>query len=143
MSDPFDLARFIQAQASSYQRALAELQAGEKRSHWIWFILPQIQGLGESSMSIRYAIQSLAEARAYLEHPVLGARLRECVAAMNSHTALSASRILGAIDAQKFWSCLTLFDQASGSEPIFATALGKYFSGKLDAATLAILTAQR
>src|SRR6185295_11457479 len=91
--DPFDLARFVQAQASSYQRALAELRAGEKRSHWSWFILPQMLGLGSSAMSVRYAIRSLAEARAYLEHPVLGLRLRECVAAMNGHSGLSASRI--------------------------------------------------
>ena len=84
--DPFDLNRFLEAQEESYQQALSELRAGRKRTHWSWFIVPQIIGLGSSGMSVRYAIKSLAEAKAYLEHPVLGARLRECVAAMNEHT---------------------------------------------------------
>jgi uncharacterized protein (DUF1810 family) len=139
----FDLERFIEAQQSVYQQALAEFRAGDKRSHWSWFIFPQITGLGSSATSVRYAIQSLAEAQAYLAHPVLGPRLRECVATMNKHSGLSASRILGKIDAQKFRSCLTLFAQADTSEPLFAEALNKYFAGKPDDATLTILAGQR
>lgn len=141
--DPFDLNRFVEAQAASYRDALAELRSGRKRTHWSWYVLPQVAGLGSSPMSVRYAIRSLAEAKAYLEHPVLGARLRECVAAMNDLTGSSASQILGEIDAQKFRSCLTLFAQASGSEAIFAEALDKYFSGNADTATLAMLARQR
>ena len=142
-SDPYDLERFVQAQQSSYQQALSELRAGKKRSHWIWYILPQVLGLGSSPMSIRYAIGSLAQARAYLEHPVLGARLRECVAAMNAHNGDSASEILGEIDARKFQSCLTLFAQAADSESVFGQALNKYFSGNPDAATLSILAGRQ
>ncbi len=141
--DPFDLNRFLAAQEASYQQALSELHAGRKRTHWSWFILPQVLGLGTSPMSVRYAIRSLAEAKAYLEHPVLGARLRECVAAMNTLTGLSASQVLGEIDAQKFRSCLTLFAHAGNSEPVFSEALRKYFSSELDAATLAILASQQ
>jgi uncharacterized protein (DUF1810 family) len=140
--DTFDLERFIEAQQSIYQQALSELRAGDKRSHWSWFIFPQIAGLGSSAMSVRYAIRSLAEARAYLAHPALGPRLRECVATMNKHSGLSASQILGEIDARKFGSCLTLFAQADTSEPLFAEALRKYFAGKPDDATLAILAGQ-
>ena len=141
--DPFDLARFLEAQQSSYQQALCELRAGRKQSHWSWFILPQVRGLGSSPMSVRFAIGSLAEAKAFLAHPVLGARLRECVVAMNKHEGLSASQILGEIDARKFRSCLTLFAQAGSSESRFGEALNKYFSGKPDAATLAILASQQ
>ena len=141
-NDPHDLDRFIQAQESSYRQALAELRAGRKESHWSWYVLPQIQGLGSSAMSVRYAIKSLAEARAYLEHPLLGARLRECVAAMNAHTGLSAADILGGIDAQKFRSCLTLFSQVAGPASVFGEALDKYFPGKPDAVTLAVLARQ-
>lgn len=138
-ADPHDLARFVEAQEGSYAQALAELRAGKKQSHWSWFVLPQLQGLGSSPLSVRYAIKSLAEARAYLQHPTLGARLRECVAAMNAHEGLSAGDILGGVDAQKFWSCLTLFSHAGGAEPLFTQALDKYFSGEKDAATLALL----
>ena len=141
--DPFDLNRFLEAQEGSYQDALSELRAGRKRTHWSWYILPQIVGLGFSGMSVRYAIKSMAEAKAYLEHPVLGARLRECVAAMNAHTGLSASQILGGIDALKFRSCLTLFAQAGSPEPVFGEALNKYFAGQPDDATLAILADQQ
>ena len=141
--DPFDLNRFVKAQEASYQQALSELRAGRKRTHWSWYILPQVIGLGSSAMSVRYAVKSLAEAKAYLDHPVLGARLRECVAAMNAHTGLRASQVLGDIDAQKFRSCLTLFAQAGSSEPVFDEALNKYFSGRPDAATLAMLASQQ
>lgn len=142
-SDPFHLSRFVEAQEASYQQALSELHAGRKQSHWSWYILPQVLGLGSSPMSVRYAIRSMAEAKAYLEHPLLGTRLRECVAAMNMHSGVSASEILGEIDAEKFRSCLTLFARAVGSESVFAEALSKYFSGRPDAATLAILASQQ
>ena len=139
MNDPFDLDRFVTAQEPAYRQALAELHAGSKRTHWSWFILPQMRGLGQSAMSVRYGIGSLDEAKAYLAHPLLGARLRECVAAMNGHTRLSASQILGSIDAQKFRSCVTLFMEASGHEPIFTAALAKYFGGAPDQSTLSLL----
>lgn len=139
---PCDLARFVDAQAGSYEQALAELRAGRKQSHWSWYVLPQVRGLGSSPMSVRYAIMSLAEARAYLDHPILGTRLRECVAAMNNHEGLSAIDVLGRVDAQKFWSCLTLFAKASGGESVFEVALEKFFSGQRDTATLAMLASQ-
>lgn len=137
--DSYNLSRFVEAQASNYGEALAELRAGRKETHWSWYVFPQVRGLGSSAMSVRYAINSKAEAGAYLEHPVLGARLRECVKAMNAHKSANASQILGDIDAQKFCSCLTLFAQVAPSESIFRDALNKYFGGKPDAATLAIL----
>lgn len=140
--DPYDLQRFVDAQEGSYAQALAELRAGRKRSHWIWYILPQIQGLGTSAMSRRYAINSLAEARAYLDHPILGARLRESVAAVNAHDGLSAVEIFGSVDAAKFRSCCTLFAEVAGTDKVFAEALNKYFAGKPDPATLAILAAR-
>lgn len=140
--DLFDLERFVTAQTDSYPRALAELRAGRKRSHWVWYILPQIQGLGYSPMSVRYAIASLAEAKAYVAHPVLGPRLRECVATMNAHSGLSAIDILGGIDAQKFHSCVTLFAHAAASGSVFHEALTRYFDGAEDAGTLAILAGQ-
>lgn len=138
-SDPFDLNRFLEAQQESYEYALAELRAGLKETHWSWYVLPQAAGLGSSPMSRRYAIRSLAEARAYLAHPVLGARLRECVAVLNGHAGLSAGQILGDVDAQKLRSCLTLFLRADRSEALFAEALARFFDGEEDAATVAIL----
>jgi uncharacterized protein (DUF1810 family) len=137
--DPFELSRFLAAQEDSYAQAISELRAGRKRSHWSWFIFPQVLGLGSSPMSVRFAIRSLDEAKAYLAHPVLGVRLRECVAAMNAHDGLDAVQILGAIDARKFHSCLTLFAEADASEASFADALDKYFAGRPDAATFAML----
>jgi uncharacterized protein (DUF1810 family) len=137
--DPYDLDRFVEAQAGNYDDALAELRAGRKRTHWSWYVFPQIRGLGSSAMSLRYAIGSLAEAVAYLDHEVLGPRLRECVAALNAHQGLGVDDVLGDIDARKFRSCLTLFAQAAPSEPLFRKALDKYFGGDPDAATLAIL----
>jgi uncharacterized protein (DUF1810 family) len=142
-NDPFDLQRFVEAQKAIYPQALAELRAGHKQSHWSWFIFPQVVGLGSSSMSVRYAIKSLAEAQAYLAHPVLGARLSECVSTLNSLTVLSADQILGAVDAQKYRSCLTLFARAGIADPAFGKALTKYFDGKPDDATLAILAKQQ
>ena len=137
--DPYDLARFVAAQSSNYADALAELRAGCKRTHWSWYVLPQLAGLGASAMSVRYAISGLAEARAYLAHPLLGARLRECVAAMNGPDGLAAAAILGEVDALKCHSCITLFAQVAEPGSPFHEALARYFAGVPDAATLALL----
>ncbi len=123
-------------------QALAELRAGRKQSHWSWYVLPQIRGLGSSSMSVRYAISGLAEAKAYLEHPVLGRRLQETVAVLNAHRGLSAAQILGQVDAQKLHSCLTLFNSVLGASPQFRVALKKYFSAAEDPSTVSILARQ-
>jgi uncharacterized protein (DUF1810 family) len=141
--DPYDLDRFVEAQAENYADAIAELRNGRNVTHWSWYVFPQIRGLGSSPTSVRYAIGSLAEAVAYLDHAVLGRRLRECVTVMNSHTGLSANDVLGDIDALKFQSCLTLFSQAAPAEPIFRKSLGQYFGGDLDPATLRILARQQ
>jgi len=138
-SDPYDLNRFVEAQAANYAQALSEVRAGRKRSHWSWYVLPQIRGLGSSANSVRYAISGPAEARAYLEHPLLGARLRECVVAMTGHEGLSAAAILGDIDALKFRSCLTLFARVAEADSPFHVALDKYFSGIEDPATISLL----
>lgn len=140
--DPHDLRRFLEAQAVNYEKALAELRGGLKRSHWSWYVLPQVRGLGSSAMSVRYGISGLPEAEAYLEHPILGPRLLECVAAMNAHRGRNAEAILGTIDAKKFHSCLTLFAQVAGTGTAFQESLEKYFSGVQDAATMAILRRQ-
>ena len=137
MDDPFDLARFVTAQdsAGTYGHALAELRAGSKRGHWMWFIFPQIAGLGLSAVSRRYAIASLDEARAYLDHPILGARLLACSQAVLAVDGLSAVQILGGIDAQKLQSSSTLFLRAEPGEPVFRQVLDKYFDGHADTAT--------
>jgi uncharacterized protein (DUF1810 family) len=139
--DPYRLERFVTAQdsAGTYQRALAELRAGRKTSHWMWFIFPQVDGLGFSAMAQRYAISGLAEARAYLGHPVLGARLRECTGAVAATGGSTADRILGPVDAMKLRSCMTLFAVAAPAEPGFGEVLARYFDGELDEATLARL----
>jgi uncharacterized protein (DUF1810 family) len=139
MADAYDLGRFVAAQEGVYGRALAELQAGAKRSHWMWFIFPQIAGLGASAMAQRYAIGSLAEARAYLAHPILGERLRACTAAVNAVAGRSAHAIFGAPDDVKFRSSLTLFAAAAPDEPLFAEALTRFFGGAPDPLTLAKL----
>jgi uncharacterized protein (DUF1810 family) len=136
MSDEFDLVRFVEAQARNYAEALAELRRGRKTSHWMWYVFPQIAGLGSSPMAQRYAIGSLAEARAYLRHPVLGLRLRECVEAALSVDHRSAHDIFGSPDDLKFRSSLTLFAAAAPGEPLFHEALRKYFAGLPDARTL-------
>ncbi|SFD43429.1 DUF1810 domain-containing protein [Methylobacterium sp. 13MFTsu3.1M2] len=141
MSDTYDLGRFVAAQEGVYGRALAELQAGDKRSHWMWFIFPQIAGLGASPMAQRYAIGSLAEAQAYAAHPVLGARLRACTAAVNAVAGHSAHAIFGSPDDLKFRSSMTLFARAVPGEPVFADALARYFDGNPDPRTLAKLGA--
>jgi uncharacterized protein (DUF1810 family) len=136
--DPFDLARFLKAQAGTYGEALAEIRSGHKRSHWMWFIFPQFTGLGHSPMAQLYAIGSIAEARAYLADPVLGARYRECVASLQALPATTAERVFGGIDAMKLKSSLTLFDQA-GPEPLFSEAIDRWFDGQRDNATLGLL----
>jgi uncharacterized protein (DUF1810 family) len=137
--DPYDLARFVAAQAPIYAQATAELAAGRKRSHWMWFVFPQVEGLGASAMAQRYAIRSLAEARAYLDHPLLGTRLKECVTLVNRVEGRSAHEIFGSPDDLKFHSSMTLFSAAAPQEPLFAEALRKYFAGQRDLLTLANL----
>ncbi len=136
MTDGDDLARFVDAQdaGGTYERALAELRAGRKTSHWMWFVFPQIAGLGQSAMAQRYAIASLAEARAYLAHPTLGPRLVECASAVAGHGDVSAEHILGGIDAMKLRSSMTLFARADPGERVFAQVLEQFFTGP-DAAT--------
>jgi uncharacterized protein (DUF1810 family) len=141
MSDPFDLARFVSAQAPVIKSALAELAAGRKASHWMWFVFPQIAGLGASPTARRYAIASLDEARAYLAHPVLGPRLERCVEALLGHGGLSARQIMGSPDDMKLRSSLTLFARAGPGRPLFAEGLAKYFEGEPDPLTLARLDA--
>ena len=134
--DPHDLQRFVAAQDGVWERALAELTAGAKRSHWMWFVFPQIEGLGFSAMAQRYAVSGLAEARAYLAHPLLGPRLLACTAAMNGHEGKSARAILGQPDDMKFRSSMTLFEAADPEAPAFSEALERYFGGERDEATL-------
>jgi uncharacterized protein (DUF1810 family) len=134
----FNLQRFLDAQERAYDNALGEIRAGKKRSHWMWFIFPQISGLGRSDMARHYAITSLDEARAYLDHPVLGERLRTCVAALQDLGPTTAEAVFGGIDAVKLRSSLTLFAQAS-EDPAFAAALDRWFAGQKDEATLALL----
>jgi uncharacterized protein (DUF1810 family) len=136
MTDPFALDRFVTAQQDgAYADALGELRHGRKTSHWMWFVFPQIEGLGSSAMARRYAIRSLAEARAYLAHPVLGARLRESARAVADGPAADALALLGPVDAQKLRSSMTLFARAAPDEPVFRAVLDRYFGGEHDPAT--------
>ena len=139
-ADQYGLERFTAAQdrGGTYQRALAELRAGQKASHWMWFVFPQIAGLGLSEMARHYAIGSLDEARAYLAHPVLGPRLRECARVVADTDGKSAQRIFGSVDAMKLRSSVTLFAAADGDPGanVFHAVLAKYFDGVADAATL-------
>jgi uncharacterized protein (DUF1810 family) len=135
-SDPYDLNRFVQAQTHDYERALGELRRGRKRSHWMWYIFPQYAGLGFSSTSQHYSIKSLAEAQAYLEHPVLGPRLLECVQTLLGIEGRSASEILGYPDDVKLRSCATLFACVSPTGSAFDQLLDKYFAGQRDPQTL-------
>lgn len=139
MSDPFDLQRFVDAQEGVMDSVLTELRAGRKRSHWMWFVFPQLRGLGRSEMAQRYAIASLDEARAYLAQPLLGARLRECSELAWKVQGHSAHEIFGAPDDQKFWSSMTLFAKADPSVAIFEECLRKYFGGRSDPGTLALI----
>jgi uncharacterized protein (DUF1810 family) len=141
MDDPYRLERLVRAQDSggTYPQAVAELRAGRKVSHWMWFIFPQVAGLGFSSMSQRYAISGLAEARAYLKHPVLGPRLGECARILADTDGGTAGDIVGPVDAMKLRSSMTLFAAAAPDEPVFGEVLAKYFGGVPDEATLARL----
>ncbi|MHA7188926.1 DUF1810 domain-containing protein [Arthrobacter sp. MDT2-16] len=141
MEDPHDLARFVEAQDAhgTYDQALAELQRGRKTSHWMWFVFPQIAGLGSSPTSVRYAVASLDEARAYLSHPVLGPRLMESVHALLNLDGSDPVAVLGGIDARKLQSSMTLFGRAAPQEPWFTAVLDRYFAGEEDGATTSIL----
>ncbi len=130
-----DLERFVMEQARDYETVLAELRRGRKTSHWIWFIFPQIAGLGHSAMSQHFAIASLDEARAYLAHPVLGARLRECVGILLTIEGRSADEIFGQLDAMKVRSSMTLFHRAAPDEPEFRLVLERFYDGIADSAT--------
>jgi uncharacterized protein (DUF1810 family) len=142
MDDPHRLERFVAAQdrGGTYELAAAELRAGRKRGHWMWFVFPQISGLGQSPMSQRYAIASLKEARAYLEHPVLGPRLTDCTRIVSELDAGSAEEIFGGIDAIKLRSSLTLFARASPGDALFPAVLNQYFGGQADPATDRLLS---
>jgi uncharacterized protein (DUF1810 family) len=134
--DPFGLQRFVDAQDRVYERVTAELRAGLKATHWIWFIFPQIRGLGRSPTAWSFGIASKDEAVAYLDHPILGSRLRECTGLVNSVEGRSAEKIFGPLDALKFRSSMTLFANAAPDNKIFKDALDKYFAGQQDALTL-------
>jgi uncharacterized protein (DUF1810 family) len=136
MPDPYDLKRFLDAQAGAIDAVRAELGRGRKASHWMWFVFPQIRGLGSSAMAQRYAISSLDEARAYAAHPVLGARLVECAALVLAVETRSVREIFGTPDDLKFHSSMTLFARAAPDEPVWRRALEKFFAGREDAATL-------
>ena len=136
MEDPHNLNRFVEAQNPVYSRVCEELRKGRKTSHWMWFIFPQIAGLGFSSMSRRFAISSMDEARAYLVHPVLGPRLVECTKLVGAIPQKTIHEILGSPDDMKFRSCMTLFSQAAAEENLFKDALKRYFSGQFDTLTL-------
>jgi uncharacterized protein (DUF1810 family) len=136
MDTDYDLQRFVDAQRDVYATALAELSAGHKRSHWMWFIFPQVQGLGSSEMARRYAIASTDEAAAYLAHPLLGARLRECATAVAMHGDRGVDEIFGHPDDLKFHSCMTLFADVAPDEAIFQSCLDQFFDGVPDSATI-------
>ena len=137
MDDVFELERFVVAQDSggTYQGALAELRRGRKTSHWMWFVFPQVAGLGQSPTSRRYAISSLAEARAYLRHPVLGPRLAAAAQVLTERSGGDADQIFGGLDAQKLRSSMTLFHRAGPDEPLFGQVLSQYFGGEADEVT--------
>ena len=138
-TSPYNLQRFLDAQQDVYQTVIQELRAGRKRTHWIWFIFPQVTGLGVSATARFYAIQDSDEAQAYLAHPVLGNRLVECTNIVLSVEGKSALDIFGGIDAMKFRSSMTLFAAIADSDPVFQQAIDKYFAGDADAKTLEIL----
>ena len=142
MDDPHRLERFVEAQdrGGAYGLAVAELRSGRKRGHWMWFVFPQISGLGQSPMSRRYAIASLEEARAYFEHPLLGPRLTECARIISELDVGSAEEIFGGIDAIKLRSSLTLFARANPGDALFPAVLNQYFGGQADPATDRLLS---
>jgi uncharacterized protein (DUF1810 family) len=136
--NPHDLGRFVEAQDrdGAYEQAVAELRRGRKQGHWMWFVFPQLRGLGHSAMAVRYGIATLDEARAYLAHPVLGPRLRECAAIVAGTERSSADAILGTVDAVKLRSSMTLFARADPAEPVFGRVLDRFFDGAPDARTI-------
>ncbi len=140
-SDPFELARFVTAQESSYADALAELGRGRKRSHWMWYVFPQVAGLGHSAMAVRYAIGSRAEAEAYLVHPLLGQRLRRAAEVLLTVQGSTATEIMGTPDDVKLRSSMTLFAQCSPADSVFHRVLVRFFAGEPDPRTLEILNA--
>ena len=143
ITDPFNLQRFVNAQQEEYEDVCAELRAGRKSSHWIWFIFPQMKGLGVSSTSNWFGISSLGEAQAYLQHPVLGPRLRECTELVNLVERRSLQEIFGSPDHLKFRSSMTLFAHATAENRLFVDALRKHCGGEFDAATLELLKISR
>jgi uncharacterized protein (DUF1810 family) len=138
-ADPYNLQRFVDAQNPVFERVCAELRAGRKTSHWMWFIFPQIRGLGRSSTALHFAISSLEEAEAYLQHAVLGPRLRHCTSQVNAVQDSTAEQIFGYPDYLKFCSCMTLFASAAADRQVFQQALDKFFTGEPDPLTLAQL----
>jgi uncharacterized protein (DUF1810 family) len=140
MSDAYDLNRFLEAQKPVYERVCSELRTGRKSSHWMWFVFPQIQGLGRSGMAQRFAISSIEEARVYLQHPVLGSRLRECAELVCGVTGRTIHQIFGSPDDMKFRSCMTLFARVDDKEhSVFERALRQYFNGEPDPLTLDLI----
>lgn len=135
----FDLERFVLAQAPVYRDVLAELAAGKKRSHWMWFIFPQLRGLGRSATALHFGLDGREEAMAYWHHPVLGPRLKACTARVLALAGVSANAVFGRPDDLKFRSCMTLFATVAPEEPVFAEALSRYFEGQCDEATLKLL----
>jgi uncharacterized protein (DUF1810 family) len=136
MGDPYDLNRFVEAQERVYDQVCAELEDGHKRGHWMWYIFPQIEGLGHSPTAVRFAISSLDEAAAYLRHPLLGPRLVDCTELVNRVTGIGIREIFGYPDYLKFRSCMTLFARAADDDAVFRTALRKYFDGEEDPMTV-------
>jgi uncharacterized protein (DUF1810 family) len=143
VSDPFDLDRFVRAQETDYDRALAEIRSGRKRSHWMWYVFPQCAGLGQSAMSQRYAINTLAEARAYLAHPILGARLQEIAEAVLNVQGRTAHEMFGSPDDLKLQSSATLFALVSPDDSVFHRIIDKYFDGSRDERTLELVRSVR
>lgn len=141
--EPFNLERFVEAQGDTYDHALDEIRRGRKASHWMWFIFPQIAGLGLSAISRYYAINSLDEARAYLAHSILGTRYRQCVSTLQYLVGLSAEAVFGSVDAAKLRSSLTLFADAAPDEELFGAALEHWFDGQKDQRTIQMLQADR
>lgn len=139
MSDVYNLNRFVQAQQSVYEQALSEIKSGKKRSHWMWYVFPQFDGLGLSDTSKRYSIKSIAEAKAYLSHPILGSRLIECAEAVLSIEGRTANEIFGSPDDMKLKSCATLFSSVSPGKSVFDQLLDKFFQGERDDRTLRLL----
>ena len=138
-NDPWNLARFVEAQEGEYQQALAEIRSGRKRSHWMWYVFPQFTGLGSSSTSVHYAIKSPEEAAAYLEHPILGRRLLECAEAVLQIENRSALEIFGSLDDLKLRSCATLFAAVSPAGSVFQQIIDRYFGGERDARTIDLI----